>query len=71
MEALKSLNNKIDSIYYDKLGDVLYISIKNTKKAEGIDVGNGVILRVDPNSKELVGITILNYKKIIKEYFKD
>jgi uncharacterized protein YuzE len=45
---------------YDKEADVLYLSLGEPKKAEGIDIGNGTIIRVSPENNEIVGITIIN-----------
>ena len=51
--------NKIDWDY-DADADVLYISFGNPKNAEGVDIGEGTIIRIQPDSKEIIGITILN-----------
>ena len=45
---------------YDAEADVLYISFGNPQKAEGVDIGEGTIIRIQPDSKEITGITILN-----------
>jgi len=45
---------------YDSDADVLYISFGNPKNAEGVDIGEGTIIRIEPDSKEIIGITILN-----------
>jgi len=45
---------------YDADADVLYISFGNPKNAEGVDIGEGTIIRMEPDSKEIIGITILN-----------
>ena len=45
---------------YDAEADVLYISFGNPKIAEGVDIGEGTIIRIQPDSKEIVGLTILN-----------
>ena len=53
---------------YDADADVLYISIGKPVKAEGIDIGKGTIVRVDPNSNEIVGFTIINpLKRTLQE----
>jgi uncharacterized protein YuzE len=61
METLK-INEKKDSIKwdYDAEADILYISFGNPKNAEGIDIGEGTIIRIEPDSKEIIGLTILN-----------
>ncbi len=40
--------------------DVLYISIGKLVCAEGIDIGKGVIVRINPELNEVVGFTIIN-----------
>ena len=45
---------------YDAEADVLYVSFGNPKIAEGVDIGEGTIIRIQPDSKEIVGLTILN-----------
>jgi len=44
---------------YDADADVLYISFGNPKNAEGVDIGEGTIIRIEPDTKEIIGITIL------------
>lgn len=61
MEALKIFEKDENVNWdYDADADVLYISLGKPKKAEGIDIGNGVIMRVDTQSNEIVGVTIIN-----------
>ena len=45
---------------YDAEADVLYISFGNPKNAEGVDIGEGTIIRIQQDSKEIIGVTILN-----------
>ena len=45
---------------YDADADVLYIAFGNPKNAEGVDIGEGTIIRIQPDSKEIIGVTILN-----------
>jgi len=69
MEALKMIEKKENIIWnYDAEADVLYISFGTPKKAEGIDIGNGIIMRIDPKNNEIVGMTVLNpLKKTLKK----
>lgn len=46
---------------YDKETDVLYISFGKPKKAIGIEVDQGNVVRVDPFSESVVGITIVDF----------
>jgi uncharacterized protein YuzE len=45
---------------YDAESDILYISFGNPKIAEGVDIGEGTIIRIRPDTKEIIGVTILN-----------
>ncbi len=45
---------------YDAEADVLYISIGNPQNAEGIDIGEGTIIRIQSDTNEIIGLTILN-----------
>ena len=45
---------------YDAEADVLYISFGNPSNAEGVDIGEGTIIRINTVSKEITGITLLN-----------
>ena len=61
MESLNISENKKDMIWdYDADADVLYITLGEPKNAEGIDIGEGTIIRMEPGSQEIVGITIIN-----------
>lgn len=61
METL-NITEKKDKIKwdYDAEADVLYISFGNPQNAEGVDIGEGTIIRIQPDSNEIIGITILN-----------
>ena len=69
MEALRILEKREDlSWEYDDEADVLYISIGEPKPAEGIDVGEGTIVRIDPKTREVTGLTIIGLsKRVLKE----
>jgi len=56
---------------YDADADVLYISIGEPKVAEGIDIGEGVIVRVSPQINEVVGLTIIGLSKRVMERMKE
>ena len=45
---------------YDAEADVLYISFGSPKNAEGIDIGEGTIIRIQSDTNEIIGLTILN-----------
>ena len=68
MEAVKILEkgDKIDW-EYDEEGDVLYLSIGKPRKATGVDIGQGVVLRYDEKKKEVVGLTVLGVRTKLLE----
>jgi uncharacterized protein YuzE len=45
---------------YDAEADILYISFGNPRNAEGVDIGEGTIIRIQPETKEIIGLTILS-----------
>ncbi len=46
-----------------KTRDVVYLSFDGPSIAEGEEIEEGVFARYDPKTKELVGLTILNFSK--------
>ncbi|WP_040371955.1 DUF2283 domain-containing protein [Desulfurobacterium sp. TC5-1] len=50
-------------IHYDGEADVLYVSFGKPKPAEGLDIGDGTILRIDPKTNEVAGFTILDFSR--------
>ena len=63
MKRFKFPEKSKSRIHYDREADVLYISFREPKPAEGIDIGDGTILRIDPKTVEVIGLTILNFSK--------
>lgn len=63
MQKSKYLN-----LYYDKEADVLYFS-KGTPSAKDIsdEVADEVVMRRNPDSREITGFTILNFSKKSKK----
>jgi uncharacterized protein YuzE len=54
--------------YYDEEADVLYLSVGEPKPAEGIDIGDGVILRYNEAQREVVGLTLIGLRaRLLKE----
>ncbi len=66
MKRFKLPKKSKSHIHYDEEADVLYISFGEPKPAEGIDIGDRTILRVDTETEEVVGLTILNFSKRAK-----
>ncbi|VVB96320.1 Uncharacterised protein [uncultured archaeon] len=50
-------------VFFDKEGDVFDIAIGRPKGAISKEIGNDIIMRIDPKTKEIVGFTILNFEK--------
>ena len=67
MVTLKIPERANSVIHYDSEADVLYISFGEPRPAEGLDIGDGTILRVDPETEEVVGLTVLDFTKRTKE----
>lgn len=55
---------KMGHYYYDKEADVFYISKgKPSAKDASREMGEDMIVRYDPNTNNLTGVTILNFSK--------
>jgi uncharacterized protein YuzE len=63
MATLKIPEKVSSVIHYDPEADVLYVSFGEPKPAEGIDIGDGTILRVEPMNRKILGFTILDFSK--------
>ena len=50
------------SFSYDKKADVLYLSVGKPKKSISREVEDGVLLRFDSKSKEVTGLTIMDFE---------
>ena len=48
---------------YDRDADTVFISFGNPKKAVSEEVDPYVVVRRDPETREMVGITITNFSK--------
>jgi len=64
MEAIRILEKKENLNWeYDEEADVLYISLGEPRKALGVDIGEGSILRYIEETGEIVGLTLLGVKE--------
>jgi uncharacterized protein YuzE len=54
-------NIKKISINYDKDADVLYISFGKARPAVSIELEEGTLVRIDPFTQQIVGITIIDF----------
>lgn len=48
---------------YDRSVDVLYCSFGDPRPALSVEQENGVVLRLDPETEAVVGITIVDFFK--------
>ena len=63
MESLTlSLNESLDGLY-DEEADVLYISLGAARPALGVEIENGVIVRYDEETNEIVGVTLVGLRE--------
>ena len=64
MEAIKILDKKENLNWdYDEEADVLYISIGNPRKAVGVDIGEGAVVRYKEDTNEVVGLTFIGVRE--------
>jgi len=71
MEAVRILERKERLDWdYDEEADVLYLSIGKPRKATGVDIGQGVVVRYDEKKKEVVGLTILGVRARLLDSLK-
>jgi uncharacterized protein YuzE len=50
--------------FFDKEADILYFSQRKPSSKEiSREIGEGIIVRIDPATKKIVGFTILNFLK--------
>jgi len=52
---------------YDEEADVLYLSLGRPRKAVGVDIGDGVVVRIDEKKREVVGVTILGMRARVQD----
>lgn len=53
--------------YYDEEGDVLDVSIGAPEEAITRELKDDLLVRVDPETEEVEGFTILNFEKTSKQ----
>ena len=49
---------------YDEHADVLYISVGQPKPAVSEELEDGVVVRLDPRTKKIVGLTIIDFRTV-------
>lgn len=48
---------------YDREADVLYLSVGRPQKARTVEIGRDFILRLDPKTDRVIGLTIVDFSK--------
>lgn len=54
------MQNQLNFLY-DREADVLYVSKGHRAFTDYVELGDNLILRLDPKSKEIVGFTIIDF----------
>ena len=63
MEALNILKKpSVLQWDYDEEADVLYLSVGEPRPAVGTDIGEGLVVRYDEMTKEVVGLTLVGLR---------
>jgi len=65
---LETTTTKELKMKYDTRGDVLYFSIGDAREAIGMEIEDGVIVRTDPATDAVVGITVVDFSKRFAEH---
>lgn len=55
---------------YDEEADILYLSLGEPTEALGTDIGGGIVVRHDEDSKEVVGLTISGIRSRLLDEFE-
>lgn len=50
--------------YYDEEGDIFYLELKSANSVKGIQLTENIVLRIEPDSGEALGLAIHNYTKL-------
>lgn len=52
---------------YDQDADILYIAFDKGRKASSVSLNDNLVLRFDAQSGEAVGLTILDFSRLMRE----
>lgn len=55
--------------FYDKDNDIMDISFGKPKVAISEEVDEDIVVRIDPNSREILGFTIINFANVFLKRF--
>jgi len=70
IDKLQKMINDFKNImdfHYDKKADVLYAYIDSPIGAISVEIENGILIRIEPKSKRVIGFTIIDYMKRIND----
>ena len=68
MEALNIVDQQQPlDLEYDGEADVLYLSIGKPRRAVGVDIGDGLVVRYDELRQEVVGLTVIGLKRRLEK----
>jgi uncharacterized protein YuzE len=56
---------EFDHAAYDAAGDVLYLHVGEPQEAEGEETPEGHVLRFEPRTQRIVGLTVLGVQAIL------
>jgi hypothetical protein len=56
---------------YDPEGDVLYGSLGEPRAAISVETEKGIVYRLDPDTDEVVGFTVIDFSKRFLEHPND
>ncbi len=48
------------SFFFDREADILYVTLGEKRKAISKEAGDDILIRIDPESNKVIGLTILN-----------
>lgn len=57
----KSFVEEMTTLFYDREGDVLYITVGEAQAAVSRELDDDVLVRVNPDTGRVVGMTVLNF----------
>ncbi len=55
------------SFNYDELSDTLYVAFAPGAKATGIELNNNILLRIDKDKRQAIGITFFDYSLLAQK----
>ncbi len=62
---------KMVKFSYDREADVMYVSVGRPQKARTVEIGRDFILRLDPKTDRVIGLTIVDFSKHFRTISKN